>query len=114
MRLPRVRFTVRRIWAALAVAWAAATLGFTVAMDRHFFADTTPAFRLNAAVVWVVPSALFAGAIFAVTWAIKAVRRPDGVRIGVRGIMVAVALIGSWLGTVVGRSQLRHGLLAGV
>jgi hypothetical protein len=98
MKQPRVRFTVRRIWTALVVAWAAATIAFTAAMDSQFFADTTPAFRLNAAVVWVVPSALFAGTLAAIAWAVRALRRPAGLRIGIRGMIVAVALIGSWLG----------------
>jgi hypothetical protein len=98
MPLPQMRFTMRRIWAALMVAWAAATLTLTAAMDSHFFADTTPAFRLNAAVIWVVPSALFAATVPAIASAVRALRRPAGLRIGIRGMIVAVALIGSWLG----------------
>ena len=113
--MPRAWSTVRRIWTALGVAWATATLAFTAAMDRHIFADTTPAFRFNAAVGWVVPSALFAAAVAILALAIRGIRRTASPRIGSwddgRGSPHRL-LAGRR--TVVGRSRIRHSLCAGV
>jgi hypothetical protein len=46
-----------------------------------------------------IPPALLAALVAAMVRAVTVLRRPSGLRVGVRGTMVAVALIGSWLGT---------------
>jgi hypothetical protein len=46
-----------------------------------------------------IPPALFAVLVAAMVRAVTVLCRTSGLRVGVRGMMVAVALIGSWLGT---------------
>jgi hypothetical protein len=106
VRPNRVRFTVHRPKMALAVAWATLTLSVTAVFDRCFFADTTLAFRLNAASALVVPSALLAGMVAVIVWVVTGFRRSEGPRFKVREAMMAIALLGLGLGTA--RWWVRH------
>ena len=99
MRPSRIRSAVRRPKIAAAVAWATLTFSITALFDRCFFADTTVAFRLNAASALVVPSAFVAGTVAVVVWVVTACRRIGGPRIKVREAMVAIALLALGLST---------------
>jgi hypothetical protein len=99
VRLSRVRFTFLRLKIALGVAWAILTLSVTAVLDRCFLADTTRAFRLNAASALVVPSALLAGTVAVIVWVVTRFRRIDGPRFKVREAMTAIALLGLVFGT---------------
>jgi hypothetical protein len=99
VRSSRVRFTVRRLKIALAIAWATLTLTVTGVFDRCFFADTTLAFRLNAASALVVPSALLAGMVALVVWVVTGSRRIDGRQFKVREAMMAIAVLALGFGT---------------
>jgi hypothetical protein len=101
-----IRSAIRRPKIAVAVAWTALTLSYTAFLDRCSFADTTVAFRLNAASALVVPSAFLAGMVAVVFWVVTACRRIDGPRFKVREAMMAIALLALGLGTA--RWWVRH------
>jgi hypothetical protein len=98
MRPSWVQFSVCRPKSALALTWATLTLLVTAVFDRCFFADTTLAFRLNAASALVVPSALFAGVI-ATVWLVTGFWRIEGPRVKLREAMMAIAVLGLCFGT---------------
>src|SRR4051812_45506470 len=100
MRSIRMRFTgcplrnaVAVAWAAFTILWAALTILVTTAADANL------AFGVNAASAIVVPSALLAGMVAIVEWAVAASMRIDGPRFKVREAVLVIALLGLGLGT---------------
>jgi hypothetical protein len=93
MRLPRV---FRATWLLIAVA---GVVTVPVALDIFIFRDASLAFRLRATQVTAVPLALMAGIAAALVWAARGFKRGSGLRLTVRGMLVAVLLLGIGLGT---------------
>ena len=83
-------------WLLIAVA---GVVTVPVALDIFLFQGTSLAFRLNATQVTAVPLALMAGTAAALVWAARGFKRSTGLRFTVRGMMVAVVLLGVGLGT---------------
>jgi len=59
----------------------------------------SPVFWVDVTLVVALPLALLAGMISVIVWAARAFNRRTGLRFTVRGMMVAVVLLGCWLGT---------------
>jgi SmpA / OmlA family len=93
MRLPRVSLTTSLL---IAVAGVAAV---PIALDIFIFWDAPLDFRLRATQVTAVPLALMAETAAALVWAARGFKRGTGLRFTVRGMMVAVLLLGVGLGT---------------
>jgi hypothetical protein len=94
MRLSRIRPTT---WLLIGVAGVVAVL---IALDISIFRDAPLAFRLRATQVTALPLALMAGTAATLLWAARGVNRGVSLRFTVRGMMVAVLLLGVGLGTV--------------
>jgi hypothetical protein len=93
MRLPRV---CPPTWLFVAVA---VVVTIPVALDIFIFRNAPLAFRLRATQVTAVPLALMVETAAALVWAARGFKRGTGLRFTVRGMMVAVLLLGIGLGT---------------
>ena len=93
----RLHYVCPPTWLRIAVA---GVVTVPVALDLFIFRGAPLAFRLRATQVTAVPLALMAGTAAALVWAAEGFKRGTGLRLTVRGMMVAVLLLGAGLGTV--------------